>query len=88
MIILNESRDTLENNNTELNKKLVMLLLEKYNINPFSSLSVKDVAKDLGMNQNNANQLFKRNDFPSINFTKPKQICALSYYLWKLERRE
>lgn len=86
MIILNEI-STLDNNNTELNKKIVMILLEKYNINPFSNLSVKDVAKDLGMNQNSANQLFKREDFPSLNFTKPKQICALSYYLWKLERR-
>ena len=78
----------LDENNNVLNKKLVMLLLEKYNINPFSSLSVKDVATDLRMNQNNANQLFKRSDFPSLNITKPKQICALSYYLWKLERRE
>ena len=78
----------LDENNNVLNKKLVILLLEKYNINPFSSLSVKDVATDLRMNQNNANQLFKRSDFPSLNFTKPKQICALSYYLWKLERRE
>lgn len=78
----------LDENNNALNKKLVMLLLEKYNINPFSSLSVKDVATDLRMNQNSANQLFKRSDFPSLNFTKPKQICALSYYLWKLERRE
>lgn len=78
----------LDENNNALNKKLVMLLLEKYNINPFSSLSVKDVATDLRMNQNSANQLFKRSDFPSLNFTKSKQICALSYYLWKLERRE
>ena len=72
----------------EVNNQLVILLLEKYNINPFSNLTVKDVAKDLGMNQNSANLLFKREDFPSINLTKPKQICALSYYLWKLERRE
>ena len=72
----------------EVNNQLVILLLEKYNINPFSNLTVKDVAKDLGMNQNSANLLFKRDDFPSINLTKPKQICALSYYLWKLERRE
>lgn len=85
---LQDNSLNLDENNNVLNKKLVMLLLEKYNINPFSSLSVKDVATDLRMNQNNANQLFKRSDFPSLNFTKPKQICALSYYLWKLERRE
>lgn len=85
---LQDNSLNLDENNNALNKKLVMLLLEKYNINPFSSLSVKDVATDLRMNQNSANQLFKRSDFPSLNFTKPKQICALSYYLWKLERRE
>ena len=71
-----------------MDNRLFVLLLEKYKINPFSNLSVKDVAKDLGMNQNSANQLFKRKDFPSLNFTKPKQICVLSYYLWKLERRD
>ena len=72
----------------DIDNRLFVLLLEKYKINPFSNLSVKDVAKDLGMNQNSANQLFKRKDFPSLNFTKPKQICVLSYYLWKLERRD
>lgn len=85
---MQESNTCLDENNSTLNQKLVMLLLEKYNINPFSCLNVKDVAKDLGMNQNSANLLFKRSDFPSINITKPKQICALAYYLWKLERRE
>ena len=67
----------------DMDNRLFVLLLEKYKINPFSNLSVKDVAKDLGMNQNSANLLFKREDFPSINITKPKQICALSYYLMR-----
>ena len=78
----------LDASKRDMDNRLFVLLLEKYKINPFSNLSVKDVAKDLGMNQNSANQLFKRKDFPSLNFTKPKQICVLSYYLWKLERRE
>lgn len=79
---------TLDLTKREMDNRLLILLLEKYKINPFSNLTVKDIAKDLGMNQNSANQLFKRKDFPSLNFTKPKQICVLSYYLWKLERRE
>ena len=79
---------TLDITKRDMDNRLFVLLLEKYKINPFSNLSVKDVAKDLGMNQNSANQLFKRKDFPSLNFTKPKQICVLSYYLWKLERRD
>lgn len=47
-------------------------MIEKYNINPFANMKVKDVATDLGMNQNNANDLFRRKDFPAITFTKPK----------------
>ncbi|MBQ8379376.1 MAG: AraC family transcriptional regulator [Clostridia bacterium] len=80
--------NTENSSKRKFDNELFMLLLEKYKINPFSNLSVKDVARDLGMNQNTANQLFKRSDFPSINFTKPKQICVLAYYLWKLERKE
>lgn len=80
--------EPLDISKRDMDNRLFVLLLEKYRINPFSNLSVKDVAKDLGMNQNSANQLFKRKDFPSLNFTKPKQICVLSYYLWKLERRD
>ena len=79
---------SLDISKRDMDNRLFVLLLEKYKINPFSNLSVKDVAKDLGMNQSSANQLFKRKDFPSLNFTKPKQICVLSYYLWKLERRD
>ena len=80
--------EPLDISKRDMDNRLFVLLLEKYKINPFSNLSVKDVAKDLGMNQNSANQLFKRKDFPSLNFTKPKQICVLSYYFWKLERRD
>ena len=80
--------EPLDISKRDMDNRLFVLLLEKYKISPFSNLSVKDVAKDLGMNQNSANQLFKRKDFPSLNFTKPKQICVLSYYLWKLERRD
>ena len=83
------SKKTLKPNiKNEIDKnKLIVLLIEKYNINPFANMKVKDVATDLGMNQNNANDLFRRKDFPAITFTKPKQICWLSYLLWKMERR-
>ena len=80
--------DSINRNSKEIDmNKLIVLLIAKYNINPFANMKVKDVAKDLGMNQNNANDLFRRNDFPAITFTKPKQICWLSYILWKMERR-
>ena len=80
--------NSIKKNSNEIDiNKLIVLLIAKYNINPFDNMKVKDVAKDLGMNQNNANDLFRRKDFPAITFTKPKQICWLSYILWKMERR-
>ena len=80
--------DSINRNSKEIDmNKLIVLLIAKYNINPFANMKVKDVAKDLGMNQNNANDLFRREDFPAMTFTKPKQICWLSYILWKMERR-
>ena len=80
--------NSINRNSNEIDmNKLIVLLIAKYNINPFANMKVKDVATDLGMNQNNANDLFRRNDFPAITFTKPKQICWLSYILWKMERR-
>ena len=65
--------DSINKNSNEIDKnKLIVLLIEKYNINPFANMKVKDVATDLGMNQNNANDLFRRKDFPAITFTKYK----------------
>ncbi len=84
-IIANNLEKNEDFKSLDIDNKLIILLLEKYNIDPFSNMTVKDVAKDLGMNQNSANELFRRKDFPSINFTKPKQVCTLSYYLWKMK---
>ena len=55
---------------------------------PWKNLTVKDVAKDLKMGENLANELFKRKDFPSVNIGKTKTISKIAYELWKLEKRE
>ncbi len=61
--------DSINKNSNEIDKnKLIVLLIEKYNINPFANMKVKDVATDLGMNQNYANDLFRRKRFSSNNF--------------------
>ena len=72
----------------DMENRLFVLLLEKYKINPFSNLSVKDVAKDLGMGENTVNKIFKRNDFPTINLGKRKVVTRLAYYFWKMKRRD
>lgn len=55
---------------------------------PWKNLTVKDVAKDLKMGENLANELFKRKDFPSVNIGKTKTISKIAHELWKLEKRE
>ena len=57
-------------------------------INPFDNLTVKEVAKDLKMGENLANQVFKRKDFPSVNIGKTKTVTWLAYILWKMKRQE
>ena len=57
-------------------------------INPFDNLTVKEVAKDLKMGENLANQVFKRPDFPSVNIGKTKTVMKLAYYIWKMKHRE
>ncbi len=55
---------------------------------PFKSLTVAEVAKDLKMGENLTNQLFKRPDFPSVNIGKTKTVSALAYMVWKMEHKE
>lgn len=54
---------------------------------PFKNLTVKDVAKDLQLGVPMANELFKREDFPSVNIGKTKTVTLLAYLKWKMERR-
>lgn len=67
--------------------KCVELSIAKYG-DPLRNLTVAEVAKDLKMGENLANQLFKRPDFPSVNIGKTKTVCALAYIVWKMQHRE
>ena len=65
----------------ELRGQIVMSYLAKMK-NPFVTLSVLDVSKDLHIGINQAYDLFKQNDFPAINIGKRKVITLASYLLW------
>lgn len=67
--------------------KCIEYTIEKYG-DPLRNLTVAEVAKDLKMGENLANQLFKRPDFPAVNIGKTKTVCALAYVLWKMQHRE
>ncbi|MEI3391340.1 MAG: hypothetical protein V8R30_06945 [Clostridia bacterium] len=70
----------------ELRGQIVMSYLAKMK-NPFVTLSVLDVSKDLHIGINQAYDLFKQNDFPAINIGKRKVITLASYLLWKMNKK-
>lgn len=76
-----------EDKTLTIEDKIVMEVIKDM-INPFENLTVKEVAKDLKMGENLANQVFKRKDFPSVNIGKTKTVMKLAYYIWKMRHRE
>ena len=55
--------------------------------NPFRMIGVKDVMNDLKVCETVAYRIFRRADFPAINFGKTNQIMLLAYLMWKMSRR-
>lgn len=78
--------DTKEKYNYSL-KELMLVEAIKKIPNSFMNLTVQDVAKDLKIGENSANQVFKRDDFPSVNLGKPKTVTLLAYLIWKMDRK-
>lgn len=80
----------LKENNTKDNeqslKELMIIETVKRINNPFKSLTVKDVAKDLNVGINSAYDLFKREDFPAIEVGNKRFVSLLAYLVWKSER--
>lgn len=81
----NETIHTEEKEN--LKEQLVMNYLSKAK-NPFATLSVSDVSKDLHIGINQAYELFKQKDFPTITIGKRKTVTLASYLLWKMGKKE
>ena len=81
-IVINENNNCKDN----LTNEYLKYAIEKID-NPFRNLTVKDVAEDLKMGEAMTNELFRRDDFPSVNIGKTKTITLLAYLRWKMERR-
>ena len=77
---------TKEKSEYTMQELMIMTAIKRLK-NPFRNLTVSEVAKDLKMGENLANQLFKRDDFPSVNIGKTKTVTLLAYLLWKMERK-
>lgn len=70
----------------DLKEQIVMNYINKID-NPFRLLTVKEISKDLHIGINQAYDLFKQNDFPTINIGKRKAITLVAYLLWKISKR-
>ncbi len=80
--------DTKENNENKQqpNEQIVMNYLSKLK-NPFITISVQDVSKDLHIGINQAYDLFKQKDFPTITIGKRRTITLAAYLLWKMSKK-
>ena len=76
-----------ENKNLTFEEILIVEIIKKVN-NPFANLTVKNIAKDLNIGINTAYEIFKRDDFPSIDIGKTKTITLLAYLIWKLQKHK
>ena len=96
--VLAEIRDIKPNDSTkeiilnvqnELNNKDILLLSSINRLkNPFRMIGVETIMKDLNICRGVAYKIFQRDDFPSINVGKTKQIMLISYIVWKMTRKE
>ena len=88
-IKLNINEENISTNNTKdsLKEQIVINYLSKIK-NPFITLSVSDVSKDLNIGINQAYDLFKQKDFPSLQIGKRKTVTLASYLLWKMNKKE
>ncbi len=68
-----------------IQEKIVMNYLEKIT-NPFALLTAPDISKDLHIGINQAYDLMKQEDFPTITIGKKKTITIASYLLWKMNK--
>lgn len=76
------------NGDDDIKYKLITYAISSKGIDPMSNITAKDIAKDLRVGENKANEIFQREDFPSVNIGKTKTISILSYMLWKMSKRK
>lgn len=70
----------------QMQEQIIINYLSKLS-NPFATLSVQDVSKDLHIGINQAYELFKQEDFPTINIGKRKTVTIAAYLLWKMSKK-
>ena len=85
---LNKEKNTMEqiNQNNNMQEQIIINYLNKMP-DPFVTLTVEQVSKDLHIGINQAYELFKQEDFPTINIGKRKTVTLAAYLLWKMSKK-
>ncbi len=83
---MNDINEKIIDTKEDSNEQIVINYLSKIS-NPFITLSVQDVSKDLHIGINQAYELFKQKDFPTIEIGKRKTITLAAYLLWKMNKK-
>ena len=83
IIEINQTKD----NELTVEERLIIEAMKKVK-EPFKSLTVEDIMKDLKLGIVKAYEIFNREDFPSINVGKTKTVTMLAYLIWKMKRQE
>lgn len=83
IIEINQSKDS----ELTVEERLIIEAMKKVK-DPFKSLTVEDIMKDLKIGIVKAYEIFNREDFPSINVGKTKTVTMLAYLIWKMKRQE
>ena len=83
----NEIKTNLTEDKYKTNEQIVVNYLNKLQ-DPFITLTAKEVSKDLRIGINQAYDLFKQKDFPSLQIGKRKTVTLASYLLWKMNKKE
>lgn len=83
---MNDENVNVDTKEKTINEQIILSYITKLK-NPFLTLSVQDVSKDLHIGINQAYDLFKQYDFPSINIGKRKTVTLAAYLLWKMSKK-
>lgn len=83
------SKEIIINLNNKLTDKDIIIVSAISKLkNPFRMIGVETVMKDLNICRGVAYKIFQREDFPSMNVGKTKQVMLISYLLWKIDKKE
>ena len=85
-LITLSTQEKVSTDRNQMQEQIIINYLNKMP-NPFITLTVEQISKDLHIGINQAYDLFKQKDFPTINIGKRKVVSLAAYLLWKMSKK-